>query len=319
MILPVFNGERWLATSVSSILLQEDVDFEVVAINDGSTDRSADILDGFASSRLRVIHNTVNLGLINSINLAIQSTDADMIARHDQDDVALPGRLKIQSRILGANGAASLLGARAYTMTHDGAVSRKPLKYALSDADIRFRMFFGNPFLHSSVMFRRDALEEAGGYRMQPWGAFPEDYDLWSRMMAVGTALNLREPLVVYRQHSRGLSRLKKLEIGHGSREVASRYFLSTGGSSKDLADFQELYGALHRWNVDPIGPRQFARGVGLVRSLSEASQRLSPTQQAVSRGEVARVLLRYGRAGVLAQGMREPAKKRPVLADSVD
>lgn len=295
VVIPVYNGESWIAESVESILSQEGAALEVVVVDDGSRDASVEILRKIRDERLRIVQMGANVGLIGALNAGIRETTAPFIARHDQDDVALPGRIGAPLRLLKSRPEMALVGSCAALVHDDGYVRRRKLSYPRSDVDIRFQMFFGNPFLHSATMFRREALELAGGYRVQPWGNFPEDYDLWTRLSRVGTMANLEEPLVMYRQHAGGLSATRQEEIRVGTVEVASRYFGQVDAPRSSRSQYLDLVNALQFG-----GGRGTVFGPGaekLIFELARLSKSSSPTGRGVSSMQLARVLARVSRA----------------------
>ena len=295
VVIPVYNGERWIAESVESILSQEGAALEVVVVDDGSRDASVEILRGIPDERLRIVQMGANVGLIGALNAGIRETTAPFIARHDQDDIALPGRISAPLRLLKSSPEMALVGTCATLVHDDGHVRRKKLSYPRSDVDIRFQMLFGNPFLHSATTFRREALALAGGYRVQPWGNFPEDYDLWTRLARVGTMANLEEPLVMYRQHDRGLSATRQEEIRLGTLQVAERYFRQVGARHSSRSQYLNLVNALQFG-----GGRDTLVGLGaekLIFELAGLSKASSPTEQDVSSMQLGRILARVSLA----------------------
>jgi Glycosyl transferase family 2 len=205
VVLAVYNGAADLAQSIDSILQQSFADFELIAVNDGSTDGSAAILDAVSDPRARVVHQE-NRGLAATLNRGIALARGTYVARQDQDDLALPQRLVRQVAFLEANPACALLGTRAEIRVGD----RPPERFhdhPLEDAALRFELLFDNPFVHSSVMMRKSALDVVGGYSTDPARQPPEDYELWSRLSRRYQMANLPERLTIYRETPGGMSR----------------------------------------------------------------------------------------------------------------
>jgi glycosyltransferase involved in cell wall biosynthesis len=191
----VFDGASWIGAAVASLLDQTLTDIEVIVIDDGSTDATPVILAAVDDPRLRV-ERQERVGLTRSLVRALCLARAPLVARLDADDVALPERLARQREFLDANPQVGLLGTGAREVDLEGrevAIVRPPA----DDAAIRRLLIRENPFVHSTVMMRRSALEEAGGY--DP--AFPvaQDYDLWIRLAGVTRLANLPEALVIRR------------------------------------------------------------------------------------------------------------------------
>jgi glycosyltransferase involved in cell wall biosynthesis len=191
----VFDGAPWVGDAVDSLLSQTLADLEVIVIDDGSTDTTPTILDSFRDARLRV-ERQARVGLTRSLVRALDFAGAPLVARLDADDTAAPERLARQRQFLDANPLVGLLGTGAREVDLAGrevAVVRPPQ----DDAALRRMLIRRNPFVHSSVMMRRSALERAGGY--DPAFVVAQDYDLWMRLARVTRLANLSEPLVTRR------------------------------------------------------------------------------------------------------------------------
>jgi glycosyltransferase involved in cell wall biosynthesis len=206
ILLPVFNTEAFLRESVESILSQTFTDFEVIAINDGSTDRSKEILMSFSDSRLKIIDNDVNRGLINTLNRGIALAKGTYIARMDADDIASPDRLAQQWLYLNENPSVALLGGFAELIDSNNK-SFMLCQVPQSHDEIVSKIFSANCFVHPSVMFRANVVRELGGYRDEALHA--EDYDLWLRIIEHYKVANLSAILVRYRIHPNQVSQRK--------------------------------------------------------------------------------------------------------------
>ena len=202
VILPAFNAEKYIGEAVDSILSQTFTDFELIVINDGSTDYTLKILEVAQAgcgphSRLRIISNTRNLGLLKSLNKGIALARGDYIARQDADDISLPERLEKQYKYLQKHPQVALLGTARKTILVNGTVKEHKLKLqnpAFKD------MLQSNCFVHGSVMIRKTALDSVGGYNELFYSS--EDYELWLRLTKQFPAANLPEPLYILRRHS---------------------------------------------------------------------------------------------------------------------
>lgn len=196
VLLAVYNGERHLGESIDSVFAQTFEDFELVVVDDGSTDATSEILAGYADSRLRVVRNELNVGVTRSLNRGLGYSRGRYVARQDADDVSAPERLERQTAFLDANRDVTLLASSYLRIREDGTVfgSRSVPAEALG---ARWRLLFLNAFASSSVMFRRDDVERLRGFREEfPYG---QDYDLWSRLAFTGTVAALPDALVRYR------------------------------------------------------------------------------------------------------------------------
>jgi hypothetical protein len=198
VILPVRNGAADLSRALDSILAQTFADFELIAINDGSSDETGAVLDGITDPRMRVVHQD-NAGLPASLNRGIALARGRYIARQDHDDLARPTRLEQQVAFLERDPGCALIGTRADIWAADRPTGRAH-DHPIDDAALRFELMFDNHFVHSSVMIRKSALDEVGRYATDPARQPPEDYELWSRLMRRHRVANLPERLTVYRE-----------------------------------------------------------------------------------------------------------------------
>lgn len=207
VLMSVFNGERYLRESVESILRQTFTDFEFLIVNDGSTDGSRDIVLSYAGDRrIRLVDNPANMGLTRSLNRGLSMAGAALIARQDADDVSHSERLAKQVAFLDSHPDVVLLGTQVRHIGRDGHAFRAPgWEKAVTTEGIRWQLMFDSPFVHSTVMFRRDAVRDRlGGY--DEGFATSQDYELWSRVAARHRVGNLPETLVDFRSHGEGVS-----------------------------------------------------------------------------------------------------------------
>lgn len=205
VIMPIYNGAGDLERALQSVLAQSFTDFEVLAINDGSKDETGTLLDRVNDPRVRVIHQD-NMGLAATLNKGLALARGEFIARQDHDDISHPERFARQLFYLRHNVECVLLGTAAEIWNGDIPTQRThdhPTRHEL----LVFDLLFNNPFVHSSVMMRRDAVLSIGGYTTDPSRQPPEDYELWSRMARLGKVANLADRLLVYREVPTSISR----------------------------------------------------------------------------------------------------------------
>jgi glycosyltransferase involved in cell wall biosynthesis len=195
VLMSVRDGAPWVAEAVASVLGQTDGDLELIVIDDGSTDATPAQLAAVRDARLQV-HRQARTGLTRALNRALGLARADLIARLDADDLALPERIAVQRAFLAAHPEVGLLGTAAREVDEAGAAVRE-VRPPADDVAIRRALIRANPFVHSSVMARRDVVARAGGYDERL--AVAQDYDLWMRLARVTRLANLGEVLVVRR------------------------------------------------------------------------------------------------------------------------
>jgi len=205
VVLSVRNGGADLSKAIESILAQTFADFELIAINNGSTDGTRSYLDSIGDPRVRVFHQA-DAGLAAALNRGISLARGRYIARQDHDDLADPCRIAKQVEFLDAHRDHGLVGTRAEIWIGDRPSGRFH-DHPTEDEILRFDLLFDNPFVHSSVMMRKTALERVGGYTTDPARQPPEDYELWSRIARHYRVANLPERLTVYREVPASMSR----------------------------------------------------------------------------------------------------------------
>jgi GT2 family glycosyltransferase len=254
VLMPVRDGARWLDEAVASIRRQTFDDFEFVAIDDGSVDGSADILESHARSdcRIRMIRQA-RLGLVAALNRGLTEAHGRLIARIDADDRAHPQRLERQTRYLDAHPEIGLVGCWADKIDEHG-LSCRPLKPETEPDRLAAVLLRRNPFVHSSVLMRRDIVEKVGGYRAAFEAA--EDYDLWLRIAEVTKVANLPELLVQYRWHSRNATCRAQIRQLFSARlaQMAARERRATGRDP--MAEVNAPPG----WQAAELAPRTLYR-----------------------------------------------------------
>ncbi len=222
VILPVYNAEKYLREAIDSILTQTFTDFELLLINDGSTDGSEAIILFYTDSRVVYVKNDVNRGLIFSLNKGIDIAKGEYIARMDADDISMPMRLEKQLSYL-ENNAVDMLATTIKVIDKDGA----PLPYWKQDVEnittsqIRSFLPKNNCIAHPTVMGKASLFKKyryqpdvTGEYKYVHNQKYSEDYDLWLRLLANGLLIDkLPEPLLFYRELSTSVTRYRKVNI----------------------------------------------------------------------------------------------------------
>jgi glycosyltransferase involved in cell wall biosynthesis len=212
VLMPVYNGARYLAEAVESILAQTFGDFEFVIVDDGSSDRSPQMLDEYArrDPRVRIVRRA-NTGIVGALNDAIAESKAPLIARMDADDVSLPERLEKQVAYLRDHDECVALGSRVTGIDPYGCVLfESEHKLAHEQIDSELLNGVGWAIVHPVAMLRREAVQAVGGYRRE-W-QWVEDLDLFLRLAETGKLANLPDHLLRYRQHTESINRTRAAE-----------------------------------------------------------------------------------------------------------
>jgi glycosyltransferase involved in cell wall biosynthesis len=241
VVMPVFNGERFVAEAVASLQRQSLRDFELLVVDDGSTDAGVDIVERRALSDPRlVVIRPGRVGLVAALNLGLERATAPLLARMDADDVAHPRRLERQVAFLARNPDVGLVGTAYRVIGPDGRRGRV-LRLPPSDPGVRWLGLLASPFAHPTVMLRRRLLLEHGlRYDAAMSGA--EDFDLWQRALTVTKGRNLPRVLLSYRVHAASVSREHRARQLAASDAVALRELARLGvGARLDGATVRDL------------------------------------------------------------------------------
>ncbi|MFS2152569.1 glycosyltransferase family 2 protein [Rhizobium sp. Rhizsp42] len=206
IILPAYNGQALLNDAIQSVLSQTMDDFELIVLDDGSTDNTWELLQSLSEPRIRAYHHD-NMGLPATLNRGISLARGEYIARLDHDDLMMPLRLQAQVRYLDEHPSVALLGTAAQIYVGNSPTERHH-RHPTSNKALRLCLLFDNPFVHASIMFRREAIMSIGGYCTETSRLPPEDYELWSRIARVHEVANLEDVLTVYREVPGSLSRI---------------------------------------------------------------------------------------------------------------
>jgi glycosyltransferase involved in cell wall biosynthesis len=206
IILPVFNGAQYLEDCLESLWLQSFNDFECIVIDDGSTDDTSIILASQSDKRLRVLKQNVQGGICKALNLGIEFAHGKYLARMDADDICHPQRLQKQVEFLDKHQQVGFCG----TWVRRFGEGQIPKVFSRPAGFQRIRAFslFDNPFVHSTIMLRKDLFRKYNvRYRDDFAGA--EDYELWTRLMENTVCENLSDVLLDYRVHSQSVTQNK--------------------------------------------------------------------------------------------------------------
>lgn len=205
VVMPVYNGEKYLKQAIDSILDQTERDFEFIIIDDGSTDSSKEILKEYEKrdSRIKLLLRP-HRGLVVSLNEAVGSAQSVYVARMDSDDISLPKRLEKQLLFI-ENKDLSVCGTWAEGIDKGDHKINEMIYPPESPSVVRSFLLLHNAFIHPSVMFRKDVFTEVGGYKS--FFHRVEDYELWTRMVKRHRGGNIPEILLRYRLHENQVTR----------------------------------------------------------------------------------------------------------------
>jgi glycosyltransferase involved in cell wall biosynthesis len=203
VFMPVYNAEQYLNECIDSILKQSFTEFEFVIVNDGSTDRSAEVIKAYSDPRIRFIENPQNLGLIASLNIGLEICKGEYIVRMDQDDISLPQRIEKQVRFMDENPEYGLIGCWFEDFGEN--IENKVVRYSSDDTHIRIRHLYQTHIAHPTAVIRKSVIDQFN-LRFNPEFVHGEDYAFWVAISAYCKLSNYPEMLVRKRDHPRNIS-----------------------------------------------------------------------------------------------------------------
>jgi glycosyltransferase involved in cell wall biosynthesis len=332
VLLPCFDAERFVEEALDSLLGQTYDKLEILAIDDGSSDRTPEILERLAArdDRIRALRNPENQGVIGTLNRGVAEARGEIVARMDADDVAAPTRIERQVEVLAGRPEIDLVGTGVEVV--DGETGRRlrprPVR-CLEPGGARFAALFATPAMHMTIAARAEAM------RAHPYGGGPdslhtEDYEMFTRMLDGGAGIcNIDEPLMTVRVDPRSVSaRHERIQVDNFVR-CAARHLERTLGLRPEPAAQRTLVNRIDgtvgprdlrdglRW-LDRIEREFLRREPGAVAEVHRAAdlQRVDILVQAALkgspavRGAAAPLALRYGRRLLSAPARRYLAGK---------
>ncbi len=222
VLMPVKNGSGFLRPAIQSVLKQTFVDFELLVIDDASTDDSVAIIRSFADPRIRLIHNKINLGVACSLNKGIELARGDFIARMDADDICLPDRFQKQMGRFSGSPEAAVVATWVTLIDSAGEdVGIWDCDRSASTCDEIYRHLPRlNCLAHPSVMMRKEVIDR---YSYRDTRIHSEDYDLWLRLAADNVRIEkVEEPLLKYRVHSGSVTSLSNVD-SYGLKDIRAK------------------------------------------------------------------------------------------------
>lgn len=232
VLMPVYNGctpgIKVFRLAIESILTQTFKDFELVVVNDGSTDDTVEIVRGYQNDeRVKLVHLPVNSGIVGALNAGLTQCAGEFIARQDSDDYSVVTRLAHQVEFMRNNPEVALCGTRMWVVDKDGQILTEIKDRPLDDDKLRyFLKHTGCPFVHGSVMMRREPLDEMGAFSSGLYDSNPEfkhaeDYRLWVEFAKRGMRLaNLPMTLYYHRNHRSKVSAVHSVAQARASEQI---------------------------------------------------------------------------------------------------
>ncbi len=237
VILPIYNAELYVRESIQSVLNQSFSDFELIVINDGSTDSSEKVILEFLDERIKYVKNEANLKLIDTLNLGLKLAQGKYIARIDADDISFLDRFEKQISFLDKNPDYGIVGSFAECFGDTNEI----IKYVEEDLDIRCALLTHNPFIHSTIMVRSLVLRE-NNLLYKKDQLHVEDYGLWILMLAFTKAKIIPECLIKYRVHENQISTVHRELQKLNAENLQRAYFNSVFKGVSNLDEMCSIF-----------------------------------------------------------------------------
>lgn len=203
ILLPAYNAEKYIKKSIESVLNSSYINFELIVLNDGSTDNTENIVRTFRDNRIRLINNLQNKGIIKSLNLGIMEANGDFIARMDADDISHPRRFELQVKTIIKDNL-DIISSSAVTTNK---IIKRTIGTEANADELKLALAFYNPIIHPLVMARSEIFK-LNMYDENYQHA--EDYELWTRLMLSGAKFRTTaDILLTYRIHANQISKSK--------------------------------------------------------------------------------------------------------------
>lgn len=243
VITSVYNEEKYIRESLESVFNQTFKDFELIVINDGSTDSTRDILIEYVNKypNMRLLENKYNEGIPVSRNRALIEAKGEYVAIHDGDDISLPDRFLTEVQHLEWNKNVVVVGSHAIKISSTGQKTGS-MTYPPVDTQKAYSMILRmkfNPIIDPSCMYRRETIIEFGGYPMEPeWITVP-DFHLWCRLISSNLRIsNIQKPLIKYRINPKGVTRTRQKEMIEATDQVWASFKKRSLKRSKIRSDY---------------------------------------------------------------------------------
>ena len=277
VLLPIYNAEAHLEEAVKGILNQTYSDFELIAVDDGSTDQSLKILKRFQDPRLKILMNEKNLGISDSLNKAIAASQGQYLARMDQDDLALPCRFQKQIEFLEQHPEVDILGTWFKLF---GNTIPQVIRHPTTDAAIKAGLIFEPVIGHPTVMMRKQSLMSLG-HVYDPTYNRAEDFELWTRAACTLRLANLPEVLLHYRIHPTQMGSVSSVRQKEIADQVRANYLKQLGIHLTDAS--LQIHQIVAKGNFGKLQPADFPRASAYLSELRTAFAKNSSLSEALT------------------------------------
>jgi len=290
------DGVGTISESIASILTQDMPDFELIVVDDASSDDTPVLLRATADPRLVLIRNEARLGIADARNRGLARCRAPYIATIDHDDLSDPRRLSLQAAYLDAHPDIVLVGTAVHEL-RDGKLTPEDQPARISPPLLRLLLHLDNPLAWSSVMLRAEALRALDPPLLQPAFEPADDFDLYHRLLALGSVARLDAPLTTYRWHTSNTSYTAGARSTDAAIRVLARSYAPWFGSEAAAAAAMIVRHSNDRVAVTDVATMMRLRDI--VRRVAEGLIAAHPTEQPEITAGTRLVLWRLTRAAV--------------------
>lgn len=210
VVMPAYNSEKYIAEAIDSILKQTYTDFEFIIINDGSTDKTEEIILSFNDKRIVYLKNEKNSGIVYTLNRGLDAAKGEYIARMDSDDISLPKRFEEQLNFLQKHSNFAVLGT-SFEIFGEG-IQKRYFPYSKNCKKAKAELFFNSSLGHPSVMIRKSIIDD-NNLRYEEEYRGLEDFVFWWRLAKFGEMASLKKPLLKYRKHATQITAVRNVDF----------------------------------------------------------------------------------------------------------
>lgn len=286
ILLPMRNVAPYVGEAVDSLLSQEFRDFELLILDDASTDESVAVVGSRRDDRIRLVKNETRLKLAGALNRGLDLARGEYVARMDADDISCRERLGRQVGFLDAHPDIGICGTSARTF---GVRPHRTYREPSDHPRIKAKTLFDTPFVHPTVMIRRAAL---AGNRYDVDFYPTEDFELWSRMIWSVTGANLPDVLLRYRVHAESMTGAEWTDMDRQACRIVRRSLDRLGlGATDEAAAFHRKIGRGRSYSCGSL--EELGRADAWLRRLAETNERTAAYDREALRSEIADVWFR--------------------------
>jgi glycosyltransferase involved in cell wall biosynthesis len=246
VILPVYNSEHYLKECIDSVLSQSFTDFEFLIFNDGSSDRSGDIIRSYNDKRIRFFDLKENSGYVHHLNEGIKLSRGEYLVRMDADDICRPDRFLVLNNFMDLHPKVGVCGSAVLLF----GKTTKEWIFPSGNPELKAMLPFRVPFIHPSVIIRSKILKENNIFYDNDF--LPaEDYEFWNRLAGFTEFANVKDILLKYRQHAGQISKRKTEIQQENSRKVRLKYFHDITGNDESFRVYERIASENYENSID--------------------------------------------------------------------